>query len=142
MPGPQGTDPTPDPSIPDVTSAQHAPPGDDLAAVTDQLDPYEMLAQTLAERTTLVQLCLYALDRARSAGVAERIEHGLASIGVAAVRPEGQPFDPALHEAGGIVPTGDPGLDGVVAETEVVGFTDHGRVLRAPVVTVFQRQGR
>jgi hypothetical protein len=97
----------------------------------------ELLDQALAERRALVQLCLYALDRARSAGVGERIEEGLAGIGVRAVRPDGDRFDPSRHEAGGTVPTDDPTLDGVVAETEVVGFTDRDRPLRPPVVTVY-----
>jgi molecular chaperone GrpE (heat shock protein) len=101
-----------------------------------------MLAQTLADRRTLVQLCLYALDRARSDGVAERIERGLAGVGVASVRPDGQSFNPALHEASGTVPTDDPALDGVIAETEMTGFTDNGRLLRAPVVLVYQLRGR
>lgn len=98
--------------------------------------------QALAERKSLVQLCLYALDRARSTGVAERIEEGLAAVGVTALRPDGQRFDPTYHEAGGTVPTEDDGLDGVVAETEVVGFTDRGEVLRAPVVTVYHRSAQ
>lgn len=97
------------------------------------------LDQALHERRTLVQLCLYALDRARSAGVAERIEEGLASIGVAALRPDGNRFDPAFHEAGGTVSTTDETLDGLVAETEVVGFADRGEVLRVPVVTVYSK---
>ncbi|MEV8436204.1 nucleotide exchange factor GrpE [Actinosynnema sp. NPDC051121] len=97
----------------------------------------ELLDQALAERRALVQLCMYALDRARSAGVVERLEEGLASIGVTAVRPDGERFDPSRHEAGGTVPTADASLDGVVAETEVVGFADRGRTLRAPVVTVY-----
>lgn len=97
----------------------------------------ELLDQALSERGSLVQLCLYALDRARSSGVAERIEEGLASIGVTALRPEGDRFDPAQHEAGGTVHTQDAELDGRVAETEVVGFSDRGRLLRAPIVTVY-----
>jgi len=97
----------------------------------------ELLDQALAERRALVQLCLYALDRARSAGVVERIEEGLAGIGVRAVRPDGDRFDPSRHEAGGTVSTDDQTLDGVVAETEVVGFTDRDRPLRPPIVTVY-----
>lgn len=89
------------------------------------------------ERRKLIQLCLYALDRARSAGVAERIEDGLAGVGVTAVRPDGERFDPAVHEAGGTTPTDDPALAGLVAETEVVGFLDHGQPVRAPIVTVY-----
>jgi molecular chaperone GrpE len=127
-----GTDPRADASNNGVTSPHSA----EQAAPPELPDPYGMLAQTLADRTALVRLCLYALDRARSDGIAERIEHGLAAVGVAAIRPDGEPFDPALHEAGGTVPTDDAGLAGTIAATEVVGFTDNGRVLRVPVVIV------
>jgi molecular chaperone GrpE len=97
----------------------------------------ELLEQALDERKLLIKLCVYAMDRARSSGVAERIESGLAGIGVAAIRPEGERFDPAKHEAGGTAPTDDPSLDGIVAETEIVGFTDRGQQLRPPVVIVY-----
>lgn len=109
--------------------------GASKTAVTEQL-----LEQALAERKSLVQLCLYALDRARSPGVVERIEEGLAGIGIAALRPDGDLFDPARHEAGGTMPTQDVTMDGVVAETEVVGFADRGHLLRAPVVIVYKAQ--
>jgi molecular chaperone GrpE (heat shock protein) len=101
---------------------------------TDTLiDP---LGRALAERTTLIELCIYAMDRARSAGVVERLSEGLRGVGVRALRPDGERFDPAQHEAGGTVATDDPALDGVVAETEVLGFADQDRILRPPVVTV------
>nr|WP_240519576.1 nucleotide exchange factor GrpE [Amycolatopsis antarctica] len=100
----------------------------------------DSLPQALADRQALIQMCLYALDRARSGGVVERLEEGLAAIGVRALRPDGERFDPAVHEAGGAVPTGDPALEGTVAETEVVGFADHDKLLRAPVVTVYTRR--
>lgn len=90
-----------------------------------------------AERGTLIELCLYALDRARSGGVVERLEEGLASVGVCAARPDGLRFDPVVHEAGGTVPTDDDALDGMVAETEVVGFSDGDKLLRPPIVTVY-----
>ncbi|EOD68431.1 nucleotide exchange factor GrpE [Amycolatopsis vancoresmycina] len=98
------------------------------------------LDRALADRQALIQMCLYALDRARSGGVVERLEEGLAAIGVQALRPVGERFDPARHEAGGAVPTEDPALDGIVAETEVTGFADHDRLLRAPVVTVYAKK--
>ncbi|MGK3200087.1 nucleotide exchange factor GrpE [Amycolatopsis sp. MEPSY49] len=98
------------------------------------------LERALADRQALIQMCLYALDRARSGGVVERLEEGLAAIGVQALRPDGERFDPARHEAGGAVPTDDPALDGVVAETEVTGFADHDRLLRAPIVTVYAKK--
>ncbi|MBB5905798.1 putative phage protein gp47/JayE [Actinoalloteichus hymeniacidonis] len=98
-----------------------------------------LLEQALRERRELIRLCLYALDRARSAGVAERLEEGLASVGVAASRPDGQPFDPTHHEAGGVVTAPQPELAGTVAETEVVGFADRGTALRPPVVIVYSK---
>lgn len=115
-----GTGPAETPSEPDVTD--------------------ELLEQALDERKALVQLCLYALDRARSPGVVERLEQGLAGVGVSALRPDGDVFDPAHHEAGGTVPTEDAAKDGLVAETEVVGFADRGRLLRAPIVIVYKAQ--
>jgi molecular chaperone GrpE len=115
--------------------------GGDFAEPDETPQSAEAIAldQALAERRSLVQLCLYALDRAKSAGVAERLEEGLAGVGVDAIRPEGVRFDPAYHEAGGTVATTDETLDGVVAETEVVGFSDRGEVLRVPIVTVYSK---
>ena len=105
-----------------------------VAAVSNDLE------RALADRQELIRMCLYALDRARSGGVVERLEEGLAAIGVQALRPDGERFDPARHEAGGAVPTDDPALDGIVAETEVTGFADHDRLLRAPIVTVYAKK--
>ena len=96
-----------------------------------------MEAELVAERRALISLCLYALDRARSDGVVGRMEAGLAEVGVLAVRPDGEQFDPSAHEAGGAEPTDDPALVGRIAATEVPGFTDRGRSLRAPVVIVY-----
>jgi molecular chaperone GrpE len=96
------------------------------------------LEKVLADREVLIELCLYAMDRAQSAGVAQRLCEGLDGIGVSALRPDGERFDPACHEAGGTVETDDPELDGRIAETETIGFTDLDRVLRAPIVTIYQ----
>lgn len=98
-------------------------------------DPLE---RALAERETLIELCMYAFDRARSAGVTERLEEGMSSIGVTALRPDGERFDPARHEAGGTLATGDRALEGTIAETETLGFADRGRMLRVPVVVVYR----
>ncbi|WP_219905573.1 nucleotide exchange factor GrpE [Actinopolyspora mortivallis] len=98
-------------------------------------DPLE---RAVSERETLIRLCVYAFDRARSTGVTERLEEGLDSVGVTALRPRGEPFDPARHEAGGVVTTADHTLDGLVAETETLGFADRGRMVRPPVVTVYR----
>ena len=76
-PEPAGTEPAGSTSEPDVHPV----------SVTDAAGPD--LEQALAERQSLIQLCLYALDRARSSGVVERLEQGLAAIGVRALRPDG-----------------------------------------------------
>ncbi|WP_092928864.1 nucleotide exchange factor GrpE [Actinopolyspora alba] len=96
------------------------------------------LDQALAEREKLIELCMYAFDRTRSAGVTERLTEGMSTVGVTALRPDGERFDPTRHEAGGTAATGDRSLDGVIAETEVLGFSDRGRMLRAPVVVVYR----
>lgn len=116
-----------------------------LRASQPDVDPVALAGgidrdQAVADRQALIQLCLYAMDRAHSAGVADRIEQGLAATGVHALRPDGVRFDPARHEAGGAVRTEDARLEGTVAETEVPGFADHDRLLRAPVVTVYTRR--
>jgi len=95
------------------------------------------LEQARADRRTLIELCLYALDRARSNGIAERIEQGLAEVGVCAVRPDGERFDPSKHEAGAALSTDDPDIVGSIAETEIAGFDDHDGTVRVPVVTVY-----
>lgn len=106
----------------------------------DQADapPADPLGQALTERAALVELCVYALDRTPSCGVAERLAAGLDGIGVVALRPDGERFDPACHEAGGAVDTDDPDLDGRIAATELSGYLDRDRVLRAPVVLVYR----
>ncbi|MEU5258463.1 nucleotide exchange factor GrpE [Amycolatopsis sp. NPDC021455] len=119
--------------------------GTDSGSVASDTDVHPLqqvsdLERALADRQALIRMCLYALDRARSGGVVERLEEGLAAIGVQALRPDGERFDPARHEAGGAVPTEDPALDGIVAETEVTGFADHDRLLRAPIVTVYAKK--
>jgi molecular chaperone GrpE len=120
-------------SSPGLPPGPGAPPPGTAVTTVD-------LERALADRQALIQMCLYALDRARSGGVVERLEEGLAAIGVQALRPDGQRFDPARHEAGAAIPTDDPALDGTVAETEVTGFADHDRLLRAPIVTVYAKK--
>lgn len=92
-----------------------------------------------SERRQLIDLLIYAWDRARSPGVWERLTDGLAAVGVAVLRPDGEPFDAAMHEVGGVESTDDENRIDTVAETEVAGFADRGRVIREPVVVVFRR---
>ena len=91
-----------------------------------------------AERRLLIDLLIYAWDRARSPGVWERLAAGLEQIGVEVLRPDGEPFDPGGHEVGGVEPTDDPARYDTVAETEAAGFRDRGRLIREPVVVIYR----
>ncbi|WP_212754550.1 hypothetical protein [Nakamurella aerolata] len=93
-----------------------------------------------SERRQLIELLIYAWDRARSPGVWERLTEGLASVGVSVERPDGQRFDPTRHEVGGVEVTDDDSKVDLIAETELAGFTDRGVVLRDPVVVVYRRE--
>jgi molecular chaperone GrpE len=112
---------------------------DGFVAYADVAPQLAELDQLRGERRALIELCLYARDRLAGAA-AERIDAGLADIGVDPLRPDGQPFDPGQHEAAASVPTDDPARHGLVAETEVSGYTDRGTVVRPPVVTVYRRR--
>ena len=94
------------------------------------------------DRVSLVQACIYLRDRVTSMALATRLDQTLAQVGVSAVVPTGQPFDPSHHEAGGVLPTADATLVGTIAAVEAPGYADRGVLLRAPVVTVYQRRAR
>ncbi len=116
----------------DTGSCPTAPEAGDEQPVADVADPE-------SERRQLIDLLIYAWDRARSAGVWERLTDGLAAVGVQVLRPDGEPFDPNVHEVGGIEPTEQDALVDTVAETEVAGFADRGTMIREPVVVVYRR---
>lgn len=96
------------------------------------------VADPAGDRRLLIDLVIYAFDRARTPAIQQRLTAGLAQIGVQVVRPEGGPFDPATQEAGGVLPTADPALHNVIAETECAGFRDGERIVREPVVVVYR----
>jgi hypothetical protein len=92
-----------------------------------------------ADRAALVRACIYVRDRVTSRALADRLAAALRDAGVTVVEPVGDRFDPSRHEAGGATPASDPSLTGTIAAVEVPGYIDRtGRVLRAPVVTVYQ----
>jgi hypothetical protein len=106
------------------------------------LDPAGELARLREERTALISLCLYARDRVSSQAAADRIDARLAEIGITTIRPDGEAFDPAQHEAAASAPTDDPALHNTVAETELPGYSDRGEAIRPPVVTVYQQTAK
>lgn len=92
-----------------------------------------------ADRRALVQACIYVRDRVTSKALGDRLGAALQEAGVKTLEPTGVRFDPAHHEAGGAAPSNDPALIGSIAAVEVPGYLDRdGRVLRAPIVTVYQ----
>ncbi|MEV6520675.1 nucleotide exchange factor GrpE [Longispora sp. NPDC051575] len=90
------------------------------------------------ERHALVQELVYLRDRLTSEALSGRLGRALADAGVATISPLGERFDPARHEAGGSTPAPDQGRVGRIAAVELPGYTDHGVVLRPPVVTVYR----
>jgi hypothetical protein len=95
--------------------------------------------QADADRRALVQASIYVRDRVTSKALGDRLGAALREAGVTTLEPAGVRFDPAHHEAGGTTPTPDPGLSGHISGVEVPGYVDRdGRVLRAPIVTVYQ----
>src|SRR6266542_650855 len=95
-----------------------------------------------ADRAALVRACIYVRDRITSKALGDRLGAALQEAGVSVVEPAGQRFDPAHHEAGGATPSDDPSKVGTIAAVEVPGYSDRGRVLRPPVVTVYQPGGK
>jgi hypothetical protein len=96
-------------------------------------------SRTEADRAALVRACIYVRDRVTSRALSDRLNAALADAGVTSVEPVGDRFDPARHEAGGTTPTKDPAQTGTIAAVEVPGYVDRtGRVLRPPIVTVYQ----
>lgn len=93
----------------------------------------------MSDRDALVDALIYVRDRATSAAISDRVGQALHDVGVVEVSPLGEPFDPALHEAGGSTTTPNQLELGLIAEVEVVGYVDRdGTVLRPPVVTVYR----
>lgn len=129
--------------------------GDDADESTDQTQPasgdqedyvlyadvkphLEELVALQGERIRLIDLLLYARDRVSSPAAAERIDDGLRRLGIEALRPDGELFDPSQHEAAATVVTQDKALHGHIAETETAGYSDNGRIVRPPIVTVYR----
>lgn len=99
-------------------------------------------AQSIADRTVLVEACIWMRDRATSPALAQHLDKAFNRVGVAQLDATGQRFDPAVHEAGGIIAAKSPAEDGIIARTEQPGYSDRGRLLRHPIVTVFRGQVR
>jgi molecular chaperone GrpE len=91
-----------------------------------------------------------ALDAASSADASALIEGGrailrlldqaLVDAGVSEIDPQGEPFDPSLHEAMSMLPSAGVEPDTVVQVVQK-GYTMHGRLMRPARVVVAQADG-
>ena len=64
----------------------------------------------------------------------------LQAIGVDAIHATGQPFDPNVAQAVGMVPVSDAAQDGIVVEELQTGYTMRGQLLRPAQVRVGQSE--
>ncbi|GAB4003394.1 hypothetical protein GCM10029992_44890 [Glycomyces albus] len=91
------------------------------AIPVDQLAEPARGAQATADRTALVETCIWVRDRATSPALAAHLDQTFEKVGVHAIDATGQRFDPAVHEAGSTVAARAPAEDGIIARTETPG---------------------
>jgi hypothetical protein len=132
---------SPAPASPPVSGVPFTPAPSGPIPV-QQLQGPAQAAQAMSDRNALVEACIWMRDRATSPALAQHLDGAFAKVGVAQVDATGQRFDPSVHEAGGVVAAGSPAEDGIIARTEQIGYTDRGRLLRHPIVTVYRGQVR
>jgi molecular chaperone GrpE len=98
---------------------------DDLARVA-HFDPATTPAQSIVDGVALVE---------------KKLLKSLAGHGLVVVYPEGERFDPAVHEALTAIPAALPEEDELVAQVYQVGYTFNGQLLRPARVVVKQWHG-
>ncbi|MEX2182308.1 MAG: nucleotide exchange factor GrpE [Gemmatimonadaceae bacterium] len=98
---------------------------DDLARVA-HVDPASTDASTVVEGVAMVE---------------KKLLKSFAGHGLEVVSPEGEPFDPALHEAISTVPAEHADEDHLVAQVYQVGYVFNGTLLRPARVVVKQWNG-
>ena len=115
-----GEDPAPEPP------ASASAPGDDAR-----------------DRELLVDACIGAFDVTESGAVRRQLLDALRRAGVDLVEvPSNARFDPTKHRAADTRATDREALDGLVIETERLGFVDRGRRVRWPEVVVYKFASR
>jgi molecular chaperone GrpE len=98
---------------------------DDLGRVA-HFDPATTPAQSIVDGVMLVE---------------KKVLKSLAGHGLVIVNPEGEKFDPAVHEALTAIPAALPEEDERVAQVYQVGYTFNGQLLRPARVVVKQWHG-
>jgi GrpE protein len=90
------------------------------------------------DRLTLVMACIEVADQVDSLMLRERLADALAEAGVESYEPDGERFDPEVHDAVGRRLTDDATLDGIVAGTQRPGYRDGDTDVRAAEVLVWR----
>ncbi len=72
----------------------------------------------------------------------KKLKKELEAAGLEAVRPDGQPFDPKMHEAVSTLPPPDAARDHTVAATFQTGYTFKGNLIRPAMVQVYSDPGQ
>jgi molecular chaperone GrpE len=98
---------------------------DDIARFA-HVDPASTDAKTVVEGVAMVE---------------KKLLKSLAGHGLEVVSPEGQPFDPAVHEAISTTPATSAEEDHLVAQVYQVGYVFNGTLLRPARVVVQQWNG-
>lgn len=98
---------------------------DDLGRVA-HLDAVVTPAQSIVDGVAMVE---------------KKVLKSLSGHGLVVVNPEGDPFDPAVHEAISTMPAALPEEDERVAQVYQVGYTFNGQLLRPARVVVKQWRG-
>lgn len=98
---------------------------DDLGRFA-RVNASEMSAHALVEGVSLVE---------------KNVLKSLGGFGVTVVNPDGEKFDPALHEALSVVAAATADEDDTVAQVYQVGYTFNGQLLRPARVVVRQWNG-
>jgi molecular chaperone GrpE len=100
-------------------------PLDDIGRFA-HVDPAATDSQTLVDGVAMVE---------------KKLAKTLAGHGLEIINPDGQPFDPALHEAVMTEPAAAPEEDHLVSRTFQVGYLFNGQLLRPARVVVKQWNG-
>jgi molecular chaperone GrpE len=101
----------------------------DLLESADDLDRAIEHGRTIAAAAPVLRGVALARDRFIAA---------LAKAGLERIEPVGEPYDPNVAEAAGVIPVEDPAEHDVVMELERVGYRLGGRVIRPARVLVGQ----
>jgi hypothetical protein len=99
-------------------------------------------SQALADRAALVSLLIRLDSRLDNPAIQQQVSAGLAKAGVEVIDvAEGTRFDALKHQAGGAAYTDDETKHMTISATEQRGYTDRGKVLSLPIVTIYTYPG-